>query len=135
MMEENKDAEKKNSASSNQSGPQRSGKKAQRSSKTVWRYIWTFRAVIISLPVLIFAIVQAFRNAILLPETVGLNLQASGEFATLVPRPTAVVVPLLVTMGCVLLTCFTKRPLFPWLISLFSLVIPVMIWVINLYPA
>lgn len=103
--------------------------------KAIWHYIWMFRGAIISVPVLVLAIGQAFRNASRLPETVGLNIQATGEYAMTVARPTAVVIPLLVTIGCILLTCFTKRPLFPWLISIFTLVIPVLIWFINIYPA
>lgn len=103
--------------------------------KKIWRYIWMFRGAIISVPVLVVAISQAFCNASRLPETVGLNIQATGEYAMTVARPTAVVIPLLVTIGCILLTCFTKRPLFPWLISIFTLVIPILIWIINIYPA
>ena len=98
-------------------------------------YIYMLRGVIISLPVLVIAICQAFKNASRLPEMVGLNLQATGEYATMVTRSTAVVLPLLVTIGCILLTCFSKRPLFPWLISIFTLVLPILVWVINIYPA
>ena len=68
-------------------------------------------------------------------EKVGLNLQATGDFAMTWNRPVAVLVPLLVTFGCILLTCFSKRPLFPWLVSIFTLAIPMLIWFINVYPA
>ena len=134
-MEEKKETKMKVTASPKKTGSKRSSRKKHNTLKGTWRYIWIFRGVIISVPVLIFAIVQAFQNAIRLPETVGLNLQATGEFAMIVARPAAVVLPLLITMACILLTCFTKRPLFPWLISIFSLIIPVVIWVINIYPA
>ena len=133
MNEEKKNVNKKTAAS---------GKKSTTKSneiwsvlKTIWHWIWMFRGAIISLPVLCIAIGQAFKNASRLPETVGLNIQATGEYAMTVGRPAAVVLPLLVTIACILLTCFTKRPLFPWLISIFTLVIPVLIWIINIYPA
>ena len=103
--------------------------------KSVWHYIYTFRSIIISLPVLAIAIGEAFRNATRLPEMVGLNIQATGAYGMTVTRATAVVAPLLITIGCILLTCFSKRTLFPWLISIFTLVLPVLIWITNIYPA
>jgi len=135
MNEEKKNMNKKSAASAKKTGSKQSDQKVLTVLKTSWRYIWMFRGVVISLPVLVVAISQAFKNASRLPETVGLNIQANGEYAMTVARPTAVVLPLLVTIACILLTCFTKRPLFPWLISIFTLVIPVLIWVINIYPA
>lgn len=135
MNEEKKSVKMKSTASTKKTGSNQSGKKALNVFKTVWRYIWMFRGAIISIPVLVVAIGQAFRNASRLPDVVGLNIQATGEYAMTVGRPAAVVIPLLVTVGCILLTCFTKRPLFPWLISIFTLVIPVLIWIINSYPA
>ena len=128
MNKEIKSTEKKVSA-------KKPGKQAGPVLKRIWNIVWMCRGVFISLPVLWIAIVQAFRNASRLPETVGLNIQATGEFALSVSRSTAVVVPLLITIGCILMTCLTKRNLFPWLISVFSLVLPVLIWFINIYPA
>ena len=135
MKEENKNMNRRRPVSSKKTQSKKSGNQGWMTVKKIWHYLWMFRGVIISLPVLICAIVQAFRNASNLPETVGLNLQATGEFAMTWGRPVAVLVPLLITLGCVLLTCFTKRPLFPWLVSIFTLAIPVLIWVINIYPA
>lgn len=123
------------SASADKTTADRSGKKSCATFKTTWHYIWMFRAVIISVPVLVASICQAFRNASRLPETVGLNIQANGEFAMTMARPAAVLLPLLITIGSIILTCCTKRPLFPWLISIFTLVLPVLIWIINIYPA
>lgn len=103
--------------------------------KGIWRYICMFKGVLISLPVLAVAIWEAFRNAARLPEEVGLNIQATGEYAMTVSRSAAVLFPLLLTLGCILLTCFSKRTLFPWLISIFTLVLPILIWITNIYPA
>ena len=97
-------------------------------------YIIQFRGVLISLPVLAVSIVQAMQNSARLPEQVGINLQVTGEYAKTVSRPTAVLIPLLVTIGCIILTCCSKRTLFPWLISIFSLVLPILIWLTNIYP-
>lgn len=134
-MEKNKTVSRKVSTSSKNTASTRSKKSGQSTVKTIMHYLWAFRGIVISVPVLLYAVGQAFRNASVLPEKVGMDLQATGEFAVTIGRPTAVIVPLLITMGCIILTCFTKRPLFPWLISIFSLVLPVLIWVINIYPA
>ena len=48
---------------------------------------------------------------------------------------TAVMIPLGITGGCVVLTLCSRKPLYPWLISVFSLVLPLLIYVINMYPA
>ena len=135
VMEENKNVTRQAPAHSRKAAPKRSGNDAWTSTKKIMHYVWMFRGIIISIPVLVLALGQAFRNAARLPEKVGMDLQATGEFAVTIGRPTAVVLPLLITMGCIVLTCFTKRPLFPWLISIFSLVLPILIWVINMYPA
>lgn len=135
-MDKDKKSTKRNTpAPAEKARTEKSGKSGGSVLKKIWHYVWMCRGVIISLPVLAVAIWQAFLNASRLPETVGLNIQATGEYAMTVSRPTAVVVPLLITMACILMTCLTKRNLFPWLISVFSLVLPVLIWVINIYPA
>lgn len=102
--------------------------------KTIGSYIFKCRALLISLPVLLVSIFQAAQNSARLPEQVGINLLATGEYAKTVSRPTAVLLPLLITIGCIVLTCCSKRTLFPWLISIFSLVLPLLIWLTNIYP-
>ena len=133
MNKEIKSTEKKVSAKNG--GAANSGQKAGPVLKKIWNIAWSCRGVLISLPVLWIAIAEAFKNAARLPQTVGLNIQATGEFALTVSRPTAVVIPLLITLGCIVMTCLTKRNLFPWLISIFSLVLPILIWIMNIYPA
>lgn len=134
MDEEIKDTTKEAPSSTKKSAQKKSNGKTQVILKNVWKYIWMFRGAIISIPVLVIAIKEAFRNAATLPEKVGLNIQATGQFGMTVPRSTAVVVPLLITIGCALMASLTKRPLYPWLISIFSLVLPWVIWAINNYP-
>jgi hypothetical protein len=102
--------------------------------KKIWKYVKMFRGVIFSIPVAVIAIIQAFRNAGRLPETVGMELLATGEFASTISRTSAVLIPLGITALCILLTCISKRTLFPWIISVFSLVLPILIWLTNVYP-
>ena len=103
--------------------------------KTICKYIYQFRGVISSIPVVVIAIILGFKNAGRLPETVGLELLATGEFGMSVSRITAVLVPMGITGLAVLMTLLSKRTLFPWLISVFTLVLPVLIWLTNIYPA
>ena len=77
----------------------------------------------------------ALANKERLPEYVGLNLQSSGEFAMMVNRNYAVYGPLCVTGFCLLLMFLSRKSMYPWIISLFSLVLPVLLLVTNLYPA
>ena len=52
----------------------------------------------------------------------------------LVTRNYAVFGPLLVTGFCLLLMFCSRKTLFPWIISIFSLVLPYLIYLTNLYP-
>lgn len=103
--------------------------------KKICKYIYMLRGVIISVPVVVAAIIIALKNAARLPETVGIELLATGDYGTTVTRTTAVLLPLVLTGVCVLLTMFSKRTLFPWLVSVFTLVIPFLIWFTNIYPS
>lgn len=103
--------------------------------KIIGTYIYKLRGLLLAMPVIIGAVILACYNFNHLPVDVGLNLQATGEFAKTISRSSAVMIPLGVTGVCVVLTLCSKKPLYPWLISLFSLALPVLIYVINRYPA
>ena len=98
-------------------------------------WIYRLRHMFMAAPVVYGAIVLAIRNSRELPESVGLNLQSNGEFALLVTRNYAVFGPLLVTAFCLLLMFCSKKAWYPWIISIFTLVIPLLIYVINVYAA
>ena len=97
--------------------------------------LYRLRALILAIPVIFLALKLAAYNSEHLPLLVGLNLQTTGEFAKTISRQTAVTMPLFITGGCLTLTIFSRKMLYPWLISLFSLAIPVMLLITNLYPA
>ena len=103
--------------------------------KTIGSYLYRMRAALLSIPVAVAAIYMALLNTARLPKTVGIWIQTDGSFLMLVPRNLAVIAPLAVTALCVLLMLMSKKVTFPWLISLFSLVLPVLIYVTNLFPA
>ncbi len=70
-----------------------------------------------------------------LPPAVGLMLQESGEYARMVDRETAALGCMAVTAVCLLMMFLSRRTLYPWLISLFSLVLPLLLIVTNIFPA
>ena len=98
-------------------------------------WIFRLRKIILAVPVVYLAVSLAVNNLSQLPEEVGLNLQATGEFAMTVSRSAAVMGPIGVTAACLLLMFCSRKTLYPWVISLFSLVLPVLILFMNNYPA
>ena len=88
-----------------------------------------------AIPVVYLAIQIANANMERLPEAVGLNLQSSGEFALMVTREYAVYGPLGITAFCLMLMFFSRKTIFPWVISIFTLVLPYLIYLTNVYPA
>lgn len=96
-------------------------------------WIFRLRKIFMAAPVVYLAIRIAAANAERLPEYVGLNLQSSGEFAMMVTRNYAVYGPLGVTAFCLLLMFCSRKTLFPWIISIFSLVLPYLIYLTNIY--
>jgi hypothetical protein len=43
--------------------------------------------------------------------------------------------PLMLTAACLVFTILSKRTLFPWIISIFTLVVPVLLYLMTQYPA
>ena len=95
-----------------------------RSVRTVWRWVYRLRSVILAIPVAVIAVLLAVHNMTNLPEIVSINTQVSGEYTYAIARSVAVMGPLALTAVCLLLQFCSKRVLYPWLISVFSLVIP-----------
>lgn len=99
------------------------------------KWCYQLRSLLLSIPVLVCAAVLAIRNSRLLPETVGIGLRGNGEYMLLMTRSAAVLLPLVVTCLCVVLVFCSKKVMHPWLVSLLSLVLPLVIWFSNTFPA
>lgn len=99
----------------------------------ICRCIFKLRKIFMAAPVIYLAMRIASENMERLPEAVGLNIQATGEFAWMVTREYAVYGPLGVTAFCLLLMFCSRKTLFPWVISIFTLVLPYFIYFTNLY--
>ena len=86
-------------------------------------------------PVVYYALKFAAYNSSHLPESVGLNLQATGEFAIHISRYVAVVGPLALTGGCIAMMFLSRKAMYAWAVSVFSLALPILLLVSNIYPA
>ena len=93
------------------------------------------RKIFLAVPVAAVAVLLALNNLRQLPQVVGINLMSDGNFSMVLDRLPAVLAPLLVTAVCLLLMFCSKRTLTPWLVSVFSLALPLIILVINVFPA
>ena len=103
--------------------------------KGIFVWIYRLRSLFLSIPVALVALRLAAFNRENLPEMVGIDLQASGQYTYLLERDTVIFWPLIVTGGCLALMFLSRRTVFPWIISIFSLVIPIVIYVTNIFPA
>lgn len=108
--------------------------KVTRIVKTIGLWLFRLRKVFMAIPVIWFSGKLASYNMENLPEQVGLNLQANGSYAQMIDRSLAVHGPLWITAACLLLMFCSRRARYPWAISIFSLVLPLLILLTNLYP-
>ena len=97
--------------------------------------IMHYRAVFLAALVVLGAVFLAVLNMSNLPEQVGIKLLSDGSFTYMVPKLLAVLVPFLITLVSLVFLLISKRTLFPWLISMFTLMIPLIILVTNIFPA
>ena len=102
--------------------------------RPIWKWIYRLRGFIFSIPIAAAAVIIALYNQVVLPDMVGLNMQSNGEFAMMIGKGFAVLGPLVITGVCLLLIYCSRRILYPWLISLFSLVLPLVILFTNTFP-
>ncbi len=100
-----------------------------------WPWIWRFRKVLFAIPVVYLMLYFARLNWNVLPEQVGLSLQSTGEYARYITREMAVYGPMAVTGGCLAMMFLSRRTLYPWLICMFSMLLPGLILITNIFPA
>lgn len=98
-------------------------------------FFYGARKIVMALPVAIYAFYLAYQNSIRLPSEVGLFIQNNGNFLRTIDRGTAVVFPLIVTFGCLTLMMFSRKAMYAWAISIFSLTLPLIILISNTFPA
>ncbi len=94
-----------------------------------WGY--QLRSLVLSIPVFVCAAALAIRNARLLPLQV--SAVSIGQNQFLITRGVAVLIPLAVTCICIVLMLCSKKMLYPWLVSVLSLVLPWVIWLASTF--
>lgn len=102
--------------------------------KVIGSWIYRLRKVLMAIPVIFTAIYLARYNMANLPAQVGIDLQTTGVYAQMISRDLAVLGPLAVTGGCLLLMFCSRRTFYPWIISIFTLVLPILLYLTNVYP-
>ncbi len=101
----------------------------------IWQWIYALRKVLLSIPVLYGIIRLSVYNAKHLDSTVGLLLQSDGAFLVNISRGLAVFAPLALTIGCLVMMFMSRKSLYAWSISVFSLLLPVIVLFSNQFPA
>lgn len=99
--------------------------------------VWLFRLrkLVMAAPVVYYALKLAQYNMEHLPEEVGINLQSTGDFAQMISRNMAVMGPFALTIACLLLMFCSRKAMYSWAISIFTLALPLLILFSNVYPA
>ena len=100
-----------------------------------FRWAYKLRSILLSIPVAVVALALAVRNLTQLPPEVGFNLLSNGEYQFVLSRGMAACIPVAITAVCLVMMFLSKKVLYPWLISVFSLVLPLVIWLSNIFAA
>ena len=109
-------------------------KTTMQNARSAWKWIYKLRSVVLAIPVVVIAVYLAVQNMALLPAQVGILMQTNGAFTVSVVKLVAVMGPLALTAVCLLMMFFSQKVIYPWLVSLFSLVLPILLLFINTFP-
>ena len=102
---------------------------------TVGTCLFRLRKPVMAAPVVYYALKLAAYNSSHLPEQVGIDLQSTGEFAQTIGRELAVMGPLCLTLACLLLMFCSRKAMYAWAISIFTLTLPLLLLFSNTYPS
>ena len=99
--------------------------------RLTFQWAYKLRSLVLSIPVAVVALALAVRNLAQLPARISFQLLAN-EFV--ISKGVAVCLPVAITAVCLCMMLLSKKMLYPWLISIFSLVLPVALWFTYLFP-
>ncbi len=109
-------------------------------------YMYRLRSLLLAAPVAAVALILAMDNMERLAETIEVtkityNPEAADALfgflelgTTTITRDAAVYGPAMITAACLVMMICSKRTLYPFLISVFSLCLPLVIWFFSVYP-
>ena len=96
-----------------------------------FKWAYKLRSLVLSIPVAVVALALAVRNLAQLPAQVSFQLL---EHQFVISKGIAVCMPAAITAVCLCMMLLSKKMLYPWLISVFSLVLPIALWFTYLFP-
>lgn len=101
----------------------------------IGRVLFHMRKIFLTLPVvwLAFQVCSYAREH--LPDAVGVWLLESGDYAFTLGVDAALTSCLAVTAACLVLMYLSRRTILPWVVSLFTLVLPIALVLTNMYPS
>ena len=123
-----------------QVAPVRNSKKKEMSTFGYFcQWIYKLRTVIMAIPVVVASVVLAVYSAAKLPDKLQLYFPSSANNEAMVKmvemgKFTAILVPLLITAFCLLMMFCSRRTIYPWLVSVFSLLLPLFFVFISTFP-
>lgn len=101
----------------------------------IGKVLYHLRKVFLTVPVVLLAL-RVFNEAkARLPEDVGFLLEENGAYRYVTDRGTALSVCMAITAGCLVMMFCSRKVIYPWLISLFTLALPILLVVTNMFPA
>ena len=107
--------------------------------RMICMWVYRLRSVVLSIPVAFAAVIMAVNNLFRLPDSVSLCVPTASPDGLVfeivkVSRMVAVFCPLAITVLCLVMVFCSRRIAYPWLISLFSLVLPWFIYFVSIFP-
>ena len=113
--------------------------KGYRKAKDIWKkakpWLWQSRKLLLAIPVVYLMLYFARLNWNVLPDPVGIQLLNNGDYAMYISKRLAVYVPMGVTGGCLTMMVLSRKTLYPWVICLFSMLLPLLILITNIFPS
>lgn len=99
--------------------------------RLTFKWAYKLRSLVLSIPVAVIALALAVRNLAQLPAQVSFRLL---QYQFVISKGIAVSLPVAITAVCLCMMLMSKKMLYPWLISVFSLVLPIALWFTYLFP-
>lgn len=101
----------------------------------IGKVLFHLRKIFLAVPVVWAAFkVYAYGQANL-PEAVGVWLLENGDYQFTLARESALMSCMAVTAACLVLMFCSRRTILPWIVSIFTLVLPFLLIITNMYPS
>lgn len=108
--------------------------------RKVWKWAYNLRNILLTVPVAVLAVIIAIVNMAKLPDSIMISCPIVRDGILIIQdimisKLLAVFAPLAITAFCILMVIASKRMVYPWLISVFSLALPLFFYFCSVFPA